>query len=266
VALNSRLSPSALLTRPWSFEQDLAFWSELGCQQVGLYAPKVAAFGFDAAIDALKSRGLRVSCVVTGMWQLREPETWPAFRYLVNESLLVAKELGGCVYGVSGAGRFDEWDQDVRAFVDAIAPCLTEAGRLDVPLALEPTMIPEISFVRTLADGIEATSGTGLKVVVDVGNCWWERDVLNMIRKMGDRIGLVQLSDYRFGSMDAPGFTKAMPGEGGLPIDRFVEAAVAAGYTGAFDIEVRGPDVPDTDAIRRSLTVASNMLDAVLSQ
>lgn len=263
--LNPRLSMSSTLAPAWSFEQHLAYWDKIGCRSVGFHIRKADEHGFDAAIDALRQRGLRISCIITGALDLYNPETWQASRDIISRGLHATRELGGCVYGVTGRGRYDQWDDNLRAYGEVVAPCVEEARAIGTTFGIEPTLRPQISFVHTNVDALDVAAATGVKVVVDVGNCWQERGAIETIRRMGDRIAVVQLSDFRVGTMENPGpRDKILPGEGELPLHLFVQAAVDAGYTGDFDVELQGPKEADEEAMTRSALFASKVLDDVL--
>ena len=58
-----------------------------------------------------------------------------------------------------------------------------------------------------------------------------------------------------------------MPGDGDLAIDRFLAAALDAGYTGAFEVELVGPRIDSEgyeSVVRRSVERASALLQEVI--
>ena len=72
----------------------------------------------------------------------------------------------------------------------------------------------------------------------------------------------MQVSDARVGSLTTP--DRLVPGDGDIPIAARLEAIRAAGYDGAFEIEMVGPRIDDEGyeaAIRRAVA----HLDGVLS-
>jgi sugar phosphate isomerase/epimerase len=61
---------------------------------------------------------------------------------------------------------------------------------------------------------------------------------------------------------------RAVPGDGDLRIDHFLRAALDAGYTGAFELEMVGPKIEaegHESALRRGVERASALLEEVLS-
>jgi sugar phosphate isomerase/epimerase len=52
---------------------------------------------------------------------------------------------------------------------------------------------------------------------------------------------VIQVSDYVYGDRALP--SRAVPGDGAIPLQRLLEWALAAGYKGAFDLELIGPRI-----------------------
>jgi sugar phosphate isomerase/epimerase len=71
----------------------------------------------------------------------------------------------------------------------------------------------------------------------------------------------VQISDGRVGSLTTP--DRLVPGDGDIPLARRVGELLAAGYTGAFEIEMVGPRIEAEGyepAIRRAIAYVSDLL------
>ena len=265
MTLHPRLSLNAMVTPEQSFEQDVETWLALGLGCVGLSGQKIQAFGADRAVDLLKMHSLSVSCIVSGIFTLDDESAWQRERAEFNTMIDVAAEVGGSVYGVPGKGIFDDWQGNVARYAKAVAPCLEHGVRKGVVVGFEPTLRPYLSFVHTLRDSLDLSDASGAAVVVDVGNCYSERDVMDWIRKVGDRIAIVQLSDVDVGTLARPGAcTRGLPGDGDLPLERFIHAAESAGYRGAYEVEFLGPALVDRAAIAASLEKVSAMLTDIL--
>jgi len=265
--LHPRLSLSGLVTLAWSFAEDLAFWRECGLHHVGLFAPKVGAHGPDRVAAELSALGLRVSTIICSPFTLDDRAAWEQERALLTTMIGVAAEVGGVVYGPPGKGWFDEWDANVAAYSEAVAPCLEAAAARGVTLAFEATLRPALSFVHTLVDARDLARASGAGMVVDIGNCYTERGHRAFIRGLGPEMAVVQLSDVAVGTVRAPGpALRILPGEGELPLEDHVRAAVDAGYKGPFEIELLGSGEVDRAAIRRSLDHVSAILDRVIGR
>ena len=263
-----RLSVSEMCTYPWSLADELTLWDELGVRQVGLISAKVDAFGRDAAIAALRERSMVATTVITGMFDLSDPTGWDTTRATINDAIDLAAEIGGCTYLTPGRRDGRSFDELAASLAAAIAPCAAHAESRGVRLAIEPSLRTDVSFVHTLRDGTDVAERAGIDVIADIGNCWMERDVEDTVRRAGLRIAVVQISDAVFGTTENPSpGGRVVPGDGDLALDRFIEAALDAGYTGPFELEVVGPAIEAEGhgpALRRSVERANALLDKVL--
>jgi sugar phosphate isomerase/epimerase len=185
----------------------------------------------------------------------------------MNRCIDVARVLGGAVYGPPGKGEIDRWGDNAARYAEAVAPCADHARECGVTLAFEPSLRPNVSFVHNLRDSIDLADRAGTAIVVDIGNCYHERDVMAWIDRVGERIAIVQVSDVAIGTLDAPGpCVRGLPGEGELPLRSFLECAIAAGYDGPFEIEFLGTDDVDEAAFRRSVDGMNALVSAVTSK
>lgn len=265
--LHPRLSLNAIVTPSWSFDQDLAFWTECGLRTVGLLHRKVNATGADRVRSALRERGLALSAVISGWFTLDDPSAWPEERSGINAMIDLAAEFGGMVYGPPGRGWFDQWDRNCAAYAQVVAPCVAHARERGVTLAFEPTLRPALSFVHNLRDALDLAEVSGAQVVVDIGNCCTERDHRALIRSMPpERIAIVQISDVDMAGLTPTSGMRVLPGQGTLPLEDHIRAAHEAGYTGPYEVELMGTEQVDKAAIRNSLALVSGMLDRVLGR
>jgi sugar phosphate isomerase/epimerase len=266
--MHPRLAVSEMCTYPWPLADELELWDELGVRQVGLLSAKVDAFGRDAAIAAFRERSIVGTTVITGMFDLSDPSGWDTTRATINQAIDLATEVGGCTYLTTGRRDGRSFDELAAAFADAVAPCAEYAKQQSVRLAIEPSLRTDVSFVHTLRDGTDVAARAGIDVIADIGNCWMERDVEDTVRRAGPRIAAVQISDAVYGTTDNPSpGGRVVPGDGDLALDRFIEAALDAGYTGPFELEVVGPAIEAEGhgpALRRSVERANALLDKVL--
>jgi sugar phosphate isomerase/epimerase len=266
--IHPRLSVNELCTYPVALAEEFPVWDELGVRQVGVLTAKVDAFGRPEAISAMKERAMTAVTVITGSFDLSSPETWDATRAAVNDAVDLATVIGGCVYFTPGRRDGRSFDQLTSSLAEAVAPCAAYAGSRGVRLAIEPSLRTDVSYVHTLRDGLEVAERAGIDVIADLGNCWMERDYEDTVRRAGGRIAAVQFADAVFGTAgQPPPGGRAVIGDGDLPVRRFLEAALEAGYTGPFELEQVGPLI-DTEghipALRRGVERASVLLSEVL--
>ena len=264
-----RLSVSEMCTYPWSFADELDLWQELGVRQVGVITAKLDSFGRDKAIAALQERSMVTTTVITRNFDLSAPDSWEANRAEVNAAVDLAATTGGCVYFTPGRRDGRSFDELTASLAEAVAPCAAHAGSKGVRLAIEPSLRTDVSFVHTLRDGLDVAEAAGIDIIADLGNCWMERDYEATVRRAGPRLACVQFADAVFGTAkEPPPGGRAVPGDGDLPIDRFIQAALDAGYTGPFELEQVGPRIEaegHETALRRAVERASALLEEVLS-
>lgn len=264
-----RLSVSEMCTYPLPFAEELGLWDELGVRQVGVIGAKLDQHGRDAAVAAMKERSIVATTVITGNFDLSAPVTWDASRRTVNQAIDLAAVIGGCAYFTPGRRDGRSFDELAASFAEAVAPCASYAESRGVRIAIEPSLRTDQSFVHTLRDGLDVAERAGVGVIADLGNCWTERDYEDTVRRAGPRIAAVQFADAVFGTPNEPSpGGRAVPGDGDLPIQRFIEAALDAGYSGAFELEQVGPKIDaegHTPALRRAVARASALLEEVLS-
>jgi sugar phosphate isomerase/epimerase len=249
--LHPRLSLNAICSMRQSFDDDLVLWEQLGVEHVGLIAPKLADAGWDYCLAAITERGLRISSMST-YWDDIEP------------SIELTAAVGSKVlYMVSGSGGSLLWEEAADQYVEQIAPWVERARSLGVTLAIEPTnpLRTDVSFVHTVRDAADLARRAGIGLVVDVYSSWYERDLAATVAKNIDLVVLCQIGDFKLGTFDIP--NRCAIGEGDIPVERLVAMMLAAGYEGAFDLEILGPPLEEEGyfaPIARSLERASEML------
>jgi sugar phosphate isomerase/epimerase len=264
-----RLSVHEICTWPIPFGEELKLWDELQVQHVGLMGNKVDEYGRAQAIAALGQRDITAVTITTGAFDLSEPDSWDVTRASFRDAIDLATEVGGCVYTIPG--RRDghrSFDDLADAFCQAIEPVKSYADDKGVRLAVEPSLRTDVSFANSLRDGLILIDRAGVSVIADLGNCWTERDVPGIVRGAGAKIAAVQFADALYGTSanPSPG-GRAVPGDGDLAIGEFFRAALDAGYTGAFELEMVGPLIVEEghlEATRRGVKRASAILDEVL--
>ena len=263
-----RLSVSEMCTYPLPLSDELRIWDDLGVRHVGVITAKLDAYGLDRAIAALHERELTATTVITGCFDLSAPRSWAGTRGQVNAAVDIATEIGGCTYFTPGRRDGRSFDELTAALAEAVGPCIEYARGRGVRLAIEPSLRTDVSFVHTLRDGLDVALTAGMDVIADLGNCWMERDYESTVRSAAGHLAAVQFADAIFGTSKepAPG-GRAVPGDGDLPIDDFLRAALDAGYTGPFELEMVGPKIEAEGwepALRRAVAQASKLLEGVL--
>ena len=257
----------------WSLDDDLAFYAAEGIDGVGVSLRKLedAPGGVDAAARRVASAGLRVTNLIgLGPFELTDPSGWPGHR----DRLLAAVDAAaiidaGCLVITTGPAGQLTWEAAADALAEAIGPVLAAAGTAGIPIALEHTnsLRADIGFVHRLRDALDLAARLAIGVCMEINACWAERGLADSISDgvAENRIALAQVSDYVIGTLGTP--DRAVPGDGDIPIERILGQLLAAGYDGAFDLELIGPRIEAegyAPAIRRSVSALGAMLDRLV--
>ena len=264
--MHPRLSVSAVSSRQWSLDEDLAFWSANSIDHVGLSLRKLEEAGVDRAVERVREAGLRVSNIVeVGWWDLAVPSTWPAQQDRLFAAVGAAEVLGGCLVLTTGPAVGVEWDAAAELLDEALEPVRSAAERGGVLLSIEHTgsFRLDLSFVTTLGDGIDLARRVGVLACMEVNNCFAERGLATTLLDGADVLGHVQLSDFVIGSLCTP--DRAVPGDGDIDLEWTIAAVLAAEYTGSFEIELVGPRI-EAEGYASAISRAVAYVDALLAQ
>jgi sugar phosphate isomerase/epimerase len=255
---------SAVSSRKWTLDEDLAFWAGAGIEHVGLSLRKLEAAGIDRATRRIADAGLRVSNIVElGWWDLRDETTWAPQQDRLLAAVEAASVVGGCLVLTTGPAHPMEWDDAVAALDAAIVPVRDGARARGVPLTVEPTsqLRLDLSFCITVRDGVDLARALGVGLCVECNSSFAERDLIGTLAAAPDVLGHVQVSDFVIGSLSTP--DRAVPGDGDIPLARLLPAIQALGYTGAYELEMVGPRIEAegyASAIERGIAALGSIL------
>lgn len=265
--MHPRLSVTSLATpQQQPVAKDIDLFATLGIPHIGVAAWRMAEAGWDDSVATLRRSPVPVGYLIhRTMFTLDTPELWPQERARVNRTIRAAAECGaGVVYTTTGpAGRLT-WEQAAGALAGAVEPCLRQAERSGVALAFETTcqLRQDLGFVYTLRDQVAVAEATGLNICLDLYWCWREPGLLESVAAAGERLRLLQVSDYELGTTSMP--LRIVPGDGVVPLEALLRGIHAAGYRGLVDVELLGPRVDEEgagSALGRGAQVVSAMLD-----
>jgi sugar phosphate isomerase/epimerase len=266
--VHPRVCVSAISSYRNSLPEDVAFWERHGIDRVGVSVAKLEALGWDdgvACIDDAVARGLRVGNLIgLGPFRLAEPEQWETQRARLLRSIDAAARFGaGCLVFTTGPATPLAWEDAADALEVALLPVLEVARAANVAFAIEHTnsLRVDVGFVHSLHDAIDIARRLGTGVCLEINACWAERGLATTIADGIDRIRLVQVSDFRVGTLATP--DRLVPGDGDIPIERILTDLLAAGYRGLFDLELVGPRIDEEGydtAVPRAVDVLGAML------
>jgi sugar phosphate isomerase/epimerase len=185
-------------------------------------------------------------------------------RTALNRVIDAAAAVGArTVYLLTGGRGPLSWGQAAERFCEMVGQCAAHAKRSGVALAIEnaSSLYADIHLAHTLRDTVTLAEMSELDICIDVFHCWAEGDVDELLRRALPRTRLIQLSDYVLGDRSLPG--RAVPGDGTIPIERFIAQALAGGYAHGFDLELIGPRIEKEgrlESARRACDVVGAML------
>ena len=243
--MHPRACVSAISTFRLSLPEDLEFWARHDIDHVGVSVAKLEAFGWEKGtqlvIDAVEAGLDVVDLIGLGPFHLAKPQRWDAQRERLVRSIDTATKVGaGCVVFTTGPFAPLPWDEAADALEAALTPVLAEARNAGIDFAIEHTnsLRVDVGFVHTLRDAIDLAGRLGTGVCMEMNACWAERDLTVTIQHGIDRIRLVQVSDFKIGTVASS--QRLVPGDGDIPVARIIDDLLTAGYKGSFELELIG--------------------------
>jgi sugar phosphate isomerase/epimerase len=253
-----------------SLVEDLAFWQRHAIDRVGISVAKLEAHGWSdgaARVAEAVENGMRVvNLIGLGPFQLAQPTQWDTQRERLARAIDAAAVLGAeCLVCTTGPSTPLSWDEAADALADALEPVLHEAHARGVPFAIEHTnsLRVDVGFVHSLRDVLDLAARLDTGVCMEVNACWAERSLAQTISTGVDRIRLVQVSDFRVGTLCTP--DRLVPGDGDIPLSRILGDLSAAGYSGSFDLELIGPRIEE-EGYNAAVPRAVRALEALLRE
>jgi sugar phosphate isomerase/epimerase len=243
-----RVSLSQVTTLHWTLEQDLDAYARAGVPAIGVSLLKLRTAGMARGARLIRERGLAVSCVTSsGPIPLHDAAASARAVSETREHLAVAAELGAtCLMLLPGAAPGLPWEEAARRAREHVDALRADARRLGVRLALEPVsqLRMDLCFLHAFHDALDfadEVDAPEVGVVLELNNAWIERHLDANIRTRTARIAVVQVSDFKVGTLRAS--ERVMIGDGDIPLRRLVHALAAAGYDGWYDLEMLGPAI-----------------------
>jgi len=243
-----RVSVSQITTLNWPFERDVEAIAAAGAPGIGIAIRKLEAIGLERAVALVRGAGLAVSCLTSsGLFPLGDEAGEREALARTRRHLEAAAALGAdALMVLPGANPALSWEEAAARATPLFAALLPDAERLGVRLAIEPTsqLRMDLAFLHTFDEALDfadALDSPWLTVTLELNNAWIERRLYENIRRRCRRIGVVQISDFRVGTLAAS--ERVVIGDGDIPLRRLCAALADAGYEGWYDIELLGPAI-----------------------
>lgn len=267
LAMHPRVSLSAISSFKWTLDEDLAFYERAGITAIGASLAKLEAAGVEDGARRLRDVGVRVTNLIgLGPFRLDDPKQWTSQRDRLGRALDAAESLQAeCMILTTGPSGQLPWEDAADALETALAPVIEDSHARGIPFGLEHTnsLRADVGFVHSLKDCVDVARRLGIGVCVETNACWAERGLADTIRDGVDTFRIVQVSDYSIGTTSTP--NRRVPGDGDIPFERILGQILAAGYAGAFDLELIGPAI-DEEGYEQACTRAVQNLGDLLEK
>jgi sugar phosphate isomerase/epimerase len=238
-------SLSQVTTRQWPFERDVEAFAAAGASAIGVSIEKLEQYGMARAVPRLREAGLEVSCLTSsGFFPLGDAAGEQAALERTRVHIEAAAELeADCLFVLPGSNPALSWEEAAARSRPLIESLLPLAEQACIRLAVEPTsqLRMDLAFLHAFGealDFVEEFASPWLGVVLELNNAWIERGLYENIRARMGRIAIVQVSDFKVGTMCAS--ERVVIGDGDIPLRRICQALAGAGYDGWYDIELLG--------------------------
>ncbi len=264
--MHERLSVHTVSFPGATLDELAGHWQALGVRRLSLIDHQL----FDPALLPLVRRDGYTVEAVYHLFAAGQLPTCAAeiarTRADLNQVVGAAAAVGArTVYLLTGGRGRLTWEQAAERFSSTIAPSARVAEQAGVALAIEnaSSLYADIHFAHTLRDTIALAEMAGIGLCIDLFHCWAEADVAGLVRGVLPSVRLIQLSDYVLGDRALP--ARAVPGDGTIPIEPFLEQVLAAGYPYGFDLELIGPRIEREGplaAARRACTTVARLRES----
>lgn len=269
--MHERISVSSICFMQSTLSQQAAYWQALAAKRISLLGPHISSEGLSTARAVLSAGDYRLETVVhpflPGQNLDPEPESWEVPRANLRDQIEAVSQLGGrSIYMTTGGHGGMTWERAAETFAAAIEPCAALARAKGIALMIEnaPPQYADIHIAHSLRDTLTLAELAGIGVCIDLFGCWTEAGLQSLIERAVARSDLIQVSDNVAGDRALP--ARAVPGDGDMPLQRLLDWCLAAGYQGAFDLELLGPRIDAEGALeatRRAADRTTELLNAL---
>ncbi len=248
---------SEFTTWPWNFERDVEGYSRLGVDAIEVCDFKLDQKRIDVQLAMIEQHGLRISSVQPSVRTLFPSSSQPEPKDVterMNRFQQTIEHFGDTASGLpfvtnTGIPPDGNIQQVLDTAVDEYRAVADFAAQRGARVALEPlnaAIMNVESAIWTLEQGmelVEAVDRLNFGICLDAWNIWQNAGILDAIRACGDRIFIVQLSDWRTPRSLQD---RLIPGQGSIPLPPMLRAIHEAGYRGPYVVEIFSGDVPDS--------------------
>jgi sugar phosphate isomerase/epimerase len=252
-----RFGISEFTTWPWSFEQDVERYAQLGVDTIEVCEFKLDDGRIREQLDSVGEHGLEISSVQPSTRTLFPSQSQPEPKDVPERMSLFRRTIerfgdtaAGVPFvtntGIPPDGNMQEvFDTAAREY-QAVADFAEQYG---ARVALEPlnaAIMNVESAVWTLQQAlhiVDAVDRPNFGICLDLWNVWQNAGIEDAIRAGGDRTFVVQLSDWRTPRSYQD---RLIVGQGEIPLPPLLRAIHESGYRGPYAVEIFSGNVPDS--------------------
>lgn len=251
-----RFGISEFTTNPWSFENDVTQYAALGVDTIEVCEAKMDQTNLDAQMRLIGEHGLQISSVQPVTRTLYPSQSQPEPKPLPERMARfrqTIKNLGPWAenvpfvtnLGIAPGGNMQEALDTAAKDYRLLAEFAADHG---VRVAVEPLNASIVNIetaIWTVAQGLElirAVDHPAFGLCLDCWNVWQNADLEAAIHACGDKIFLVQVSDWR---TPRSFLDRLVPGQGKIPLPALLRATHDSGYTGPYVVEIFSDGVPN---------------------
>jgi len=237
-----RLSVSLVCAARLALDEALGLVRSLGIEAISLTDARLGG-DREAALATVRESGMRVASIGTGGISLIDD---PVSTLQRLTPVIEAAAALSCSEAFSVSGPAPDHMPTDHAF-DRLAAMIglarAHAIQQGVRLGIEHSSIATrgLGFVSSLRDACDLAEAGDLGVVVELQNCWYERELPQLFRRHHQRFQIVNVSDFRVG--EELRLNRRVPGDGSIPLEWLIGELLDAGYDGMFDLEFLGPAI-----------------------
>jgi sugar phosphate isomerase/epimerase len=252
-----RFGVSEFTTWPWSFEQDVERYAQLGVDTIEVCEFKLDDGRIREQLDSVGEHGLEISSVQPSTRTLFPSQSQPEPKDVPERMSLFRRTIerfgdaaAGVPFvtntGISPDGNMQEvFDTAAREYQE-VADFAEEYGARDALDPLNAAIMNVESAVWTLQQAlriVDAVDRPNFGICLDLWNVWQNADIEGAIRARGDRTFVVQLSDWRTPRSYQD---RLIVGQGEIPLPPLLRAIYESGYRGPYAVEIFSGNVPDS--------------------
>ncbi len=247
---------SEFTTNPWSFERDVETYARLGVDAIEICEFKLDETRVADQLALVLRQGLTISSVQPAVRTLfpslsqPEPKDVPArmarFRTTIERVIGSAPNVPFVTNtGIPPNGNIQDVFDTAATEYRALAEFAETHG---ARIALEPlnaSIMNEESAIWTLAQAMRIVSAVdrpNFGICLDTWNIWQNANIIDEIKACGDRIFVVQVSDWHTPRSFQD---RLIVGQGEIPLPPMLRAIHSHGWRGPYSVEIFSNGVPN---------------------